>query len=389
MSLSNLPFARVNAYNFFTITIALLTQSAFLIFEQHGLLLSVLTLSFLIVAVLSQLLTRYIIGKSLNALQKMATEIGEGNLDPRVELGSKTEFGQIARSLNRALKRFRRIIDQIDSTSDNLSQFAHRTSGLSSRSHRTSEKLSEQSSQLASTMEELNVSINDMVHAIKRVSDNSENVASLSCDSGQQMTRLSECMQSLIQAVTRFDESFNKVEASAGKINNFVELIESVTEQTNLLALNAAIEAARAGEHGRGFAVVADEVRSLAQKTKMTTADIIAMTAELKSVISSAGKISDEALSSSKEAEKITVLATNSVENVLAEIQSINNELDAVSQSSEQQQQAVDSVSRSTQVLSDLCDDALEQSETLSNNTDELNQMSSHLVKQLDKLDDD
>ncbi|HAS14830.1 MAG TPA: hypothetical protein DCS01_05975 [Idiomarina abyssalis] len=388
MKLSNMSLARINQINLlFLVSLAVILGLALFSDITDG-VLAVPGLVITLLAVVFFIISRRFLTLAVKELKSMAEQVSNGNLDPRVNLSSDSEFGQIARSLNRALKRFSRILTHVDGATEKLSNLAERTASVSDRSHVTSEKLSEQSTSLASTIEEISASMNEMTATIERINSNTDSVSEVSITSEQQISKLAERLNKLVSSVELFDSSFDKVEKSAEKITSFVELIESVTEQTNLLALNAAIEAARAGQHGRGFAVVADEVRSLAQKTKATTSDIVNMTNELRAVISSSGEISDQALEASKEAQIISTETIESFNLVLASIREINAEVDMVTEASKQQNDAVENVSKSIQVLSELCDGAYEQAETLSSNTDELNNLSNEIVKQMDKLDD-
>lgn len=388
MTISRLSLARINQINLLFLVSLVIILGLALFSNITESVLAIPSLIITLLGIIFFISSRRFLTLAVKELKSMAEQVSNGDLDPRVNLSSDNEFGQIARSLNRALKRFSRILTHVDGATEKLSNLAERTSSISDRSHMTSEQLNNQSTSLASTIEEISASMNEMAATIERINQNTDSVSEISTTSEQRINKLAERLNKLVSSVELFDNSFDKVEKAAEKITTFVELIESVTEQTNLLALNAAIEAARAGEHGRGFAVVADEVRSLAQKTKTTTIDIVNMTNELRSVISSSGEISDQALEASKEAQTISEETIESFNCVLASIHEINAEVDVVSEASKQQSVAVENVSKNIQALSGLCDGAYEQAETLSKNTDELISLSNEIVKQMDKLDD-
>ena len=321
-------------------------------------------------------------------LKSMTNEIAKGNLDARADLEKESEFGLIARNINRTLKRFVRIINEVDITSSELNELAISTSNFANRSRQSSDNLNAQSSQLASTIEEISVSMAEITSTVQRVDENTNKVSTLSNDSEQSLRSLSTKLETLSHSVARFDQSFEKVEDGASKINSFVSIIETIAEQTSLLALNAAIEAARAGDQGRGFAVVADEVRSLAAKTQGSTKDITLMTEDLRRYITESGKESDEALALSKDAINIANASIKDTTAVLDEIKGISKGISEVYNSTNEQTAAIDSASESIHSLSELCNDASEQADELDASTTKITRISEHLIENVNKIDD-
>ncbi|MCF6438702.1 methyl-accepting chemotaxis protein [Pseudoalteromonas luteoviolacea] len=199
------------------------------------------------------------------------------------------------------------VIGTIVETTAQLASTATQTSAASEQANAS---LQEQHANIEQVAE----AIQQTSHSIDEVATNARNVADLSLDAEKTSLSANQTlrdtvvqMEALSTAVENSETAIKEVEYNTQNISRVIEVIQAVTEQTNLLALNAAIEAARAGEHGRGFAVVADEVRQLAQKTQASTADIENMIANLQSTSQTA--VSE--MHASAEATKQTITAAN------------------------------------------------------------------------------
>lgn len=388
-----MPFSSISisttrniSFSLTLITVAALICSAFWVTPMSVTLLFAFII--LILSLVFFLHAKRELDNGVAQLKEMTNEIANGNLDARADLEKENEFGLIARNLNRSLKRFGRIVSEVDTAATELNGLAVSTSKNANRSRKSSDNLNAQSSQLAATIEEISVSMREVASTVRGVDENTNKVASLSNDSEKSLRTLSSKLEALSESVVRFDESFEKVEDGASKINSFVSIIETIAEQTSLLALNAAIEAARAGDQGRGFAVVADEVRSLAAKTQGSTKDITSMTEDLKRFITESGKESDEALALSKDAINIANASIKDTTTVLDQITGISQGITVVYNSTNEQTAAIDSASESIQSLSELCSDASEQADELNVSTTNIRRISDRVVESVNKIDD-
>jgi methyl-accepting chemotaxis protein len=218
----------------------------------------------------------------LSDLVRQAEALGAGDLSVRLSVASNDEIGQLARSFNQMGEALSTMVSHIRSAAQEVSSRAQVLSGLSGGAYEGMEQQSGEITSMAGAVEEFSAtSLN--------IADNMGNTERLAQENAQQTrigrTSMDEASTSLEQIATSLKGTATVIDTlgqRSQEIGGIVGVITSIAEQTNLLALNAAIEAARAGEQGRGFAVVADEVRSLASRTRQATDEISGMIASIQ-----------------------------------------------------------------------------------------------------------
>jgi methyl-accepting chemotaxis protein len=213
----------------------------------------------------------------LSDLVRQAEALGAGDLSARLNVSSHDEIGQLARSFNQMGEALSTMVSHIRKASEEVNGRAQALSGLSGGAYEGMEQQSGEITSMAGAVEEFSAtSLN--------IADNMGNTERMAQENAQQtrigrnsMAQASSSLEHIATALNSTATVINTLGQRSQEIGGIVGVITSIAEQTNLLALNAAIEAARAGEQGRGFAVVADEVRNLASRTRQATDEISGM----------------------------------------------------------------------------------------------------------------
>tara|TARA_R110001606_G_scaffold389355_1_gene555415 strand:- start:178 stop:2217 length:2040 start_codon:yes stop_codon:yes gene_type:complete len=233
--------------------------------------------------IIATVITRGIVNplrQTNNILRDIAN--GEGDLTKRLEVKSDDEIGQLSLHFNAFIAKLQGIISEVVNSSNQLASTAEEMTQVSRESSRG---ISQQNSEII----QIATSVNEMAATVEEVARNTENAtgaaqnADNEAKSGNALVKETlESIKMLVSDVSKSAETLDKLKQKSENIGTVLDVIKGIAEQTNLLALNAAIEAARAGEQGRGFAVVADEVRTLAGRTQNSTSEIEVIITELQ-----------------------------------------------------------------------------------------------------------
>jgi methyl-accepting chemotaxis protein len=260
------------------------------------------------------------ITRPLARVNTMLNIVASGDLSMKLDETGKDEFAQLSKNCNSLIDNLRNLIESIVNRSAQLAAAAEQTSAVTAQSTTAIEEQRNQVEQAASATTEMSstsqsvlASANDALDEIKHADDEAERVKRISAVGRETIEQLAEEVDSAAQVI-------NQLQQDSASIGGILDVIRGIAEQTNLLALNAAIEAARAGEQGRGFAVVADEVRTLASRTQESTSEIQTMIEALQTGAEKAVTVMDagkskatDCVNQSEEADKALEVITHAV----------------------------------------------------------------------------
>lgn len=266
-----------------------------------------------------------------HALESMRSSL---DLSKRVEYYKKDELGDVAQAVNALADEFSHAISEIRNSASSVNSASHEMMTVTVHAQNNMSTQQHELEKTSQAMDELTSAVNEVSGKTQQGADAAEQ-AQQHANAGQdQVSHVVERMKDVEETTLVVGESVDKLVCQSKEINTVLNVINAIAEQTNLLALNAAIEAARAGEQGRGFAVVADEVRSLAQRTQQSTTEIVTIVTQLESLANEATVATEkgrEQVTKTSEAAINAGNALNQIVEAVNTIREINTQIDQLS----------------------------------------------------------
>ena len=344
---------------------------------------SIISISAVIVAVIA--IIALAIARSITRPLKMTVTAmadisrGEGDLTARLKVQGNDEISQLTDYFNGFVGRIHNVIIQASKSSEAVSAAAEELSSITAESSATISQQTKETDQVATAIHEMSTTVHEVAQNAGRAASAASNADQEAIQGKQQVDITIKAIHDLTGQVKSSAEVIQTLRSDSENIGSVLDVIRNVAEQTNLLALNAAIEAARAGEHGRGFAVVADEVRTLAQRTQESTDEIQVIIEQLQSAALKAVSVMDESLKFTEATEATAAEAGESLDRILAAVESIRDQNDMIASAAEEQSLVAEEINRNVVNIVNL-------SQTTSESTEQINHASEELAQQADGL---
>ncbi len=280
----------------------------------------------------------------------------QGDMTQRIDIRYDNEFSRVSRHINTLADNLHNILVKLNDASDDLTKTASVNQKTSSETQAQLNSQREQTATVATAMTEMSHSVQEVANSAQSSLTMVQQVESAS-ESGRQIMNTN--ISTINQLEVRLNESVGAVgelQQMSSQIGSILDVIRGIAEQTNLLALNAAIEAARAGEQGRGFAVVADEVRVLAQKTTQSTSEIETMISNLQSSSKTASNVIESCMSDMDMSVQQASSANSAMEEIQALILEISHMSTHISQAAAEQSETSGDIARNIEDINHIAD---------------------------------
>jgi methyl-accepting chemotaxis protein len=315
------------------------------------------------------------LSQTLSAVERVAS----GDLTHNLNVDRRDELGQLQGAIQRMTVNLRALIGGI---SDSVTQIASAAEELSAVTEQTSAGVNSQkveTDQVATAMHQMTATVQEVARNAEEASEAAV-AADLQAREGDKVVNEAIAqIERLASEVGHSTQAMGELKRESDKIGSVLDVIKSVAQQTNLLALNAAIEAARAGEAGRGFAVVADEVRSLAQRTQKSTEEIEELIAGLQSGTQQVATIMDNSRDLTASSVELTRRAGGSLESITRTVSAIQSMNQQIAAAAEQQSATAEEINRSVLNVRDISEQTSAASEETAASSVELARLGTHL----------
>ena len=309
----------------------------------------------------------------VNSLEEMSH--GEGDLSKRLDVPSKDELGLLATTFNKFVTQLQSVIQQIADSTDQVSASAVEMGSIALESSDNTAKQLTETEQVATAINQMSVTVQDVSASANGAASTAQSATRNAIEGCELVTNNVTSIKALAADVRQASDVIQKLEKDTENIGLVLEVIRGISDQTNLLALNAAIEAARAGEQGRGFAVVADEVRTLAIKTQESTQEINSMIDSLQSGARNAVEVMSQGSLQAQASVQQAIEAGESLDAIKKSVSSINDMNTHIAAAAEEQSLVAEEINQSIVNITQLGEHSAMGAEQTSTACDDLSRL--------------
>lgn len=313
----------------------------------------------------------------VNSLKDIAQE--DGDLTVRINTTAEDEIGDMVKWFNLFMEKLQGIVKDIVDTTVPLSQLAHNLNQLTTETNQIIDVQRSSANSVNQAVDDMKESVSAVAKSAAEAAEATNNAAKTSTEGQMTVDSTVTSIQYLATNVKDTADVIQQLKSDSNKVGEVLDVIKGIADQTNLLALNAAIEAARAGEQGRGFAVVADEVRTLASRTQQSTEEIQATIEQLQSAAHSAVVVMDKGIEHAEVSVNTAHEAGESLSLITDTINHISNMNERIASSTEMQQSMAESIVVHVSEINLRSEETSQSSHKLAESGTELEQLTSKL----------
>jgi methyl-accepting chemotaxis protein len=349
---------------------------------------SALVVIMLLIASLTtvHILSRRLVIQPVNQISESlhAIAAGGGDLTRRLPSHSGDEIAELAHNFNQVMEQIGSIIKKVIVVTDKVRTNVRVMSGATDSTVSSTGQQLKEIELIATALQELSHSAAEVAKHATATAEHTKETARVAEQGSQVVASSRDTVNRLTDQIRGTAEKISTLKHSSENIGSVMEVIRSIAEQTNLLALNAAIEAARAGEQGRGFAVVADEVRSLAQKTQSSTEEIASIIIQLQRAADEAHQSMNTSIASVQETLETSTKVEESLGRIRHSIDTINEMNHQIATASDEQSSVANEVSKNISAIHSLSERVSENAQVIAENSTQLEGESIELKRQMD-----
>jgi methyl-accepting chemotaxis protein len=343
-------------------------------------------LVFLILNVVTALWFGYRSAHRADAIARNLQTIAGGNLSQKFGLQGKDDFAWMAYESDRARKGVSVLIKGVTDTSQELGRSADNMSTMALRTKEAIASQGEHTHQIAASIMQLANQVKEVSAQATRVAASAKEANGAAVGGSKVVGETINSLETISHDVQGIAESITSLQDEINKISSVMQVIRDISEQTNLLALNAAIEAARAGEAGRGFAVVADEVRNLSQRTSKSTEEITQIITNLQGKSHQVAKTVQEKQQDANAAASSAKSAENALNGIVGAVQEIVTLSDAIAELTAQQEAATGGITEAVTYIEGLSRQNADEANSFHSMSQDLSQKAGHLNELVSKF---
>ncbi|MDX1489855.1 MAG: methyl-accepting chemotaxis protein [Pseudohongiellaceae bacterium] len=317
------------------------------------------------------------INQVVDALRDIAE--GDGDLTQRIQVNTDDEVGELARWFNVFVGRIHEIIIKFKDSSFNLTSAAEQLSATTNQTASGASRQQIEIDHVASAMAEMASTVEEVARNVGMAASDAQNADAESNKGAEVVAQTMKAITALAHDIEQASEVITQLQQESDNIGSVLDVIRGIAEQTNLLALNAAIEAARAGEQGRGFAVVADEVRTLASRTQASTEEIQDMIQRLQTGARQAVTVMSKGKEQASSSVEQASLAGESLKAITQAVSVIKDMSNQIASASEEQSAVTIEIKQNINNISQVANDTATGSKEISSGSDELARLATQM----------